>query len=432
MTKLTVTILFMFMLSLMNIVPVFAVTLITAGNYVYSVAPNEGPSPDNGNDGLISFSSGAMTDSADSTVSWKGDGTGYVTVSIVFDLLKDYPLDNVTVTSNSPNEWYGVKSILVKYRQNSANSYTVLKAQDWYGTSNPMPASSPNNSLSFYASNAYARFVIVQITRVNTWQYMPVTNVQCYQGTGTPSSQYAALNATQLRAEADMPTKTVDKYGQCTYEEWPGKVTSDSQLQQEYTTEAASLANVSLNTQVYDQYGGIKAPGNYGGTGYFRFQKVDGKWWFVSPAGYLFFLKGVDTSSINEWGYTTRYKNLDGTDRDIFNELPDPVTYAAAYDDSNPGWTDNTVSFLKTNIMKKYGSNYTAAATDLLKKRLINWGFNALSNGQEIPAWACRTSNIWRLPPTVSGWIPAAEARGSWTPSTPISRARYKIPTALL
>ena len=44
-------------------------------------------------------------------------------------------------------------------------------------------------------------------------------------------------------------------------------------------------------------------------------QQIDNKWWFITPDGYKFILKGVDAASIWEWGYGTPFKKADGTPR---------------------------------------------------------------------------------------------------------------------
>ena len=75
-----------------------------------------------------------------------------------------------------------------------------------------------------------------------------------------------------LKAELKKEALLADKFGQWMSETWPGKVTSDGQLQQEYADEADALANVSLDLTKYDQYGGIKSLGKQTSTGYFRLQ----------------------------------------------------------------------------------------------------------------------------------------------------------------
>ncbi|WP_377273612.1 hypothetical protein [Peterkaempfera sp. SMS 1(5)a] len=175
-------------------------------------------------------------------------------------------------------------------------------------------------------------------------------------------------------AQAASDSWLVDRYGQALNLDWPGKVVSDEQLRREYAEEAARLARVRPDRRRYDRYGGLKELGRHRATGYFRFEQVDGRWWFVTPAGHLFFLKAVDAFSPEEWGYGTWWKKTDGTPLDLFAELPDPERFAACYTEGEKGYC---VSFLKANLMRKYGDDYLRRWRETSRKRMIDWGFNA-------------------------------------------------------
>lgn len=348
---------------------------IIDGNYIYDKAPDAGGSPDQGQSGLISFADGLLTDGSGSTFSgWQASSTDAGRVSVVCDLLKDYPLDKIKITSNAPNKYWGVKNITVKYRAESEDKYRILDSREWYGTSICLPdGTALNNTLTIKASDKQARIVIIEISKANSWQNMPLSEIEFYQGTGEVGQNPGpVLTASQLSGEAKKATLTVDKYGQYLYEDWTGKITSDAQLQKDYADESASLSNVSMNLEKYDQYGGIQYAGTYESTGFFRLQKIDDKWWFVTPEGHKFFLKGVDAVDANEWGYSTPYKNPDGSDRGMCEELPDSTTFADSY-------FGDCVSFIKANIMRKYDSDYMTKWVDITQKRLTDWGFNSVS-----------------------------------------------------
>lgn len=178
----------------------------------------------------------------------------------------------------------------------------------------------------------------------------------------------------QAQVQAGSDSWVVDRYGQYLHQDWSGKVTSDEQLSREYAEEASRLADIAPDLVTYDKYGGLRKLGKYDATGYFRLQQVDGRWWFVTPDGHLFFLKAVDAFSADEWGYGTWYKNPDGTPRDLFAELPDPERFAPCYSEGDKGYI---VSFLKANLMRKYGDDYLPKWRDISRKRMIDWGFNA-------------------------------------------------------
>ncbi|BBI31951.1 S-layer homology domain-containing protein [Cohnella abietis] len=356
---------------------------IITGNYVYGNPPNEGNVPDNGNSNLIAFSDGVLTDGEASTsVTWRGDAGGINnTGTIVVDLLKDYPLSQIKVFSNAGSQWHGVKQITVKYRAEAVNTYAIMYNNEWYGTHFPdQSVREANQELTINASDKLARFIIIEVHKANPWQSLPLSDIEFYQGNGAVGSHPgAALTGEELLGETDRTTLLVDKYGQYLYQEWPGKVTSDEQLQSEAEIEADQLSKVALDLVKYDQYGGMKSEGTYQGTGFFQLKKINGIWWFLTPEGHKFFLKGVDVTQLDEGGYTTRYLNHDGTPRDVFEELPDPVLYADAYYNRSNSWGDGLVSFLKANVMRKYGSDYRMKNADITKKRLLDWGFNTLS-----------------------------------------------------
>lgn len=355
-------------------------TLLKTGNYYYKPAPDGGNSPDKGATGLVSSTNGVLLDGLTTTYAgWMGSATSQGTVQVVFDLLKDYPLENINVVLNSPNNFWGFKEFTVKYRPEAVTDYYYIAAKHIRtpGITSTSPSSAWNYSVNIPMSNKTARFIVIDIKRPHAFQHIPLTEVQIYKGTGQEGvNPGPALTAEQMDLELKKDGLMVDKYGQWVYETWEGKVTSDAQLQQEYTDEANLLSNVSLDPSKYDQYGGIKHGGHYTKTGYFRLQQIDNKWWFVTPDGYKFILKGVDATSIWEWGYGTPLKKADGTPKRVFEELPDPVAYAPAYVNDSNG---ERVSFVIANVMRKYGSEFESKWEDITKKRLIDWGFNAFS-----------------------------------------------------
>lgn len=348
-------------------------TLLKTGNYYYGPAPNGGSLPDKGATGLVASATGVLLDGKTSTYAgWMGSDTSQGTVQVVFDLLKDYPLDSIRVVLNAPNAYWGFKEFTVKYRPEAQTEYYRIAGKY------VKPGEALNESVTFPMGSKMARFIVIDIKRAHKFQHLPLTEVEIYQGTGTVGANPAPpLTAAQMAEELPKDARMADRYGQWLYESWPGKVTSDAQLQQEYAAEAAALANVALNTQKYDPYGGIKNGGQYTATGYFRVQQIDGKWWFITPAGYKFILKGVDATSLWETGYGTPLKKADNvTPRQVFEELPDRIAYAPAYANDVNG---ERVSFVVANVMKKYGSGFEASWEDITRKRLIQWGFNAFS-----------------------------------------------------
>ncbi|MBD2867241.1 alpha-amylase family protein [Paenibacillus arenilitoris] len=345
-------------------------TLLQTGNYIYSHAPNGGNSPDWKEAGDVSATNGVLFDGEPLYAGWMGSATSPSTVSVVIDLLEDYPLNQIRLVMNSPNKYWGFKDITIKYRPESAAGYYMIDRHARTGTD-------LNYAVTVPMSGKTARFIVLNIRRTHSFQHIPLTEVEIYRGTGFDKLiPGTALSAEQLKAELTKEALAADKYGQWRSEAWPDKVTSDSQLQQEYADEAAELADVSLDTTKYDPYGGIKSLGKQASTGFFRLQAIDGKWWFITPDGYPFILKGIDAASLWEYGYKTPILKADGTPKEIFEELPDRADYAPAYTKDANG---EYVSFVIANAMKKYGTDFEAKWEDITRKRLIDWGFNAFS-----------------------------------------------------
>ncbi|MFK7697422.1 OmpL47-type beta-barrel domain-containing protein [Paenibacillus sp. HJGM_3] len=357
-----------------------AENLLKKGNYFFSYAPDGGNSPDKGATGLVSSTNGALLDGSTATYAgWLGSSSAPGTVKVVFDLLKDYPLDRINLVLNSPNAFWGFKEFTVKYRPEALTDYYYLAAKHIRtpGIVSTSPSTTWPYSVNIPMSNKTARFIIIEIKRPHCCQHIPLTEVQIFKGTGQEGvNPGPALTAAEMALELKKDALLVDKYGQFYYETWPGKVTSDEQLQQEYAMESNALEDVSLDLTQYDPYGGIKSGGQYTGTGYFRLQQIDNKWWFITPDGYKFILKGVDATSIWEWGYGTPLKKDDGTLKKVFEELPDPVAYSPAYVNDSNG---ERVSFVIANVMRKYGGDFERKWEAITKKRLIDWGFNAFS-----------------------------------------------------
>ncbi|MDQ0060470.1 hypothetical protein [Paenibacillus harenae] len=344
--------------------------MLKTGNYLHSPAPNGGNSPDWKESGVISAADGVLFDGTPAYAGWMGSATSHPTVNVVIDLLKDYPLSQIRIVLNSPNKYWGFKDITVKYRPESATGYYIATRHVRTGTD-------LNYSVTVPMSDMSARFIVLNIRRTQAYQHIPLTEVEIYRGSGVEGQNPSpSLTQEDLQAELKKEALLADRFGQWMNETWPGKVATETQMRTEYANEAAALANIALDATKYDQYGGIKSLGKQASTGYFRLQAINGKWWFITPDGYPFIVKGVDATSLWESGYKTPILKPDGTLKQIFEALPDRTAYAPAYTRDAGG---EYVSFVVANVMKKYGSDFESKWEDITKKRLIQWGFNTFS-----------------------------------------------------
>lgn len=157
------------------------------------------------------------------------------------------------------------------------------------------------------------------------------------------------LAGTILTASSEL---SVDRYGQYTGEEWPGKVTTDDQLRADAAKEWPQIRDAKFDPAKFDRFGGRLDAGKFEATGRFRLQKIDGRHWLITPEGHRYFLIGCDAVGYREGGYSTPLKNPDGSRRSGFAELPD----VKLVPDGLPG--GKKVNFLAANLAKKYGPAY--------------------------------------------------------------------------
>ena len=79
-------------------------------------------------------------------------------------------------------------------------------------------------------------------------------------------------------------TPVLDEFNQWAHADWPRKIHSRAQLDQELADESKSLKPGDFGYCEYGGYSNTQARA----TGFFRVEQIDGKWWFVDPHGHLF------------------------------------------------------------------------------------------------------------------------------------------------
>src|ERR1035438_1899256 len=94
---------------------------------------------------------------------------------------------------------------------------------------------------------------------------------------GAPTLEIRAVRlAKQDPGDALLEAKPlVDQFGQWMGDDWPGKATSLDQLQAAWAAEEKALGKGDFSYCRYGGYEGTKAKA----TGFFRVEKIDGKWW---------------------------------------------------------------------------------------------------------------------------------------------------------
>ena len=149
----------------------------------------------------------------------------------------------------------------------------------------------------------------------------------------------------------------VDNYGQFIHDKWSAKVTNDVQLVEDLVRERAELKPAPAT---WDEYGGWANGPQRTATGHFRTEKVDGRWWFVTPSGHLFFSFGM---------------NVARTMTDASSGPAHPAWYADGVNKRG------SMSYTLWNLQKKFGTSaYTEPYYDFLLDRFDSWGINTIGN----------------------------------------------------
>jgi hypothetical protein len=172
----------------------------------------------------------------------------------------------------------------------------------------------------------------------------------------------------------------VDEYGQYIHSLWPGKVYTDADFAARIEEEAHEMSDWP-GAADWNEYGGWADGPQLEATGYFRVVKHDGKWWFVDPAGRLFFSYGP--TGVGYGGGMTPVSEREHW----FRGLPDRESEWGRFYGNGQGaryryyqtrnWEG--FGFAEANLYRKYGPDYEDIVADLSHDRLRSWGFNTIA-----------------------------------------------------
>lgn len=177
------------------------------------------------------------------------------------------------------------------------------------------------------------------------------------------------IRSFKLTNEAETPAYLedrpfVDEFGQWAFQDYEGKVHSMDELRSIWDAEEASLTSEALPRS---QYGGFLEK-NVGATGFFRVEKIDGRWWFVDPDGYLFLSVNGGGPTAGGGGEASEREGLEG----MFAAFPPEV--------DGPSFGGRTMSrmmsFGEWNLHRRYGfeDGWRDRWADVTAKRMHAWG----------------------------------------------------------
>jgi hypothetical protein len=195
------------------------------------------------------------------------------------------------------------------------------------------------------------------------------------------------------------PKPLVDEFGQWMLEDWPGKAHSLEELKTAWVAEDGTLTPAfsqrarekgsglsqgerekdsksrarqqveTSNAFGYSRYGGF-ASTQAKATGFFHVEKINDRWWFVDPEGYLFFSTGADVMA--PW-MGTRTADRDG----VFTALPPADLKPPSFRGGNQA---GTVSFYTWNLLRRFGDDWQQKWIDNTLARMDAWGLNTVAN----------------------------------------------------
>jgi hypothetical protein len=152
-------------------------------------------------------------------------------------------------------------------------------------------------------------------------------------------------------------TPLIDEFGQYVHAVWPGKARSLDDLKKAWAVEDEALKDRFDDRCAYGGFASTHAKA----TGYFRVERIDGRWWFVDPDGHLFISTGAN-------GVGTAFGTRVQGREDLFAALP-PAQLGSA---------GGGATFYVWNLQRRYGDDWRPKWAEAATRRLAAWGFNSV------------------------------------------------------
>ena len=186
------------------------------------------------------------------------------------------------------------------------------------------------------------------------------------------SSGFLANNPQLLSMTKGQFFPFIDRYGQFIHKQWHNKITSDADLKKRTEEENAYYKNIPDIPDSDDFMGRILPDRKFEATGRFRTQKIDGKWFFITPQGNPFWSFGVNTVGMYAPTCVSERENY-------FADAFDPK-YTSKSNQTRHLYKKpyNVFHFEHRNMELKYGANWRALYGEIVGKRARKWGVNTL------------------------------------------------------
>ena len=182
----------------------------------------------------------------------------------------------------------------------------------------------------------------------------------------------------------------IDPFGQYMHSDWPGKIHEEKDLAERLKIERAELA-AHPRPADWDRYGGWRAGPQLKATGFFRAEKIEGRWWLVDPEGRLFWSHGVVRVG-TRIRVGTVYHGTPILDREHYFQLPPKDGPLSRFYGTEPQSTKDyyigkeghaVYDHLEANLFRKYGEAWPEQYSRMAQDRLASWGLNSIANSSD-------------------------------------------------
>ncbi|MBM3881024.1 MAG: beta-agarase [Verrucomicrobia bacterium] len=181
----------------------------------------------------------------------------------------------------------------------------------------------------------------------------------------------------------------IDTFGQYRHKDWPGKAHSVADLVGRREQEARALA-ADRGPGEWCGYGGWAGVPQRQATGYFRVEKVAGKWWLIDPDGHLFWSHGIDCVRMMDRTpiaeRATWFEAFPGDDPEYREFRARGYALKGHYAGKSP----ECYGFAAANLKRKYGADWAAGYADTAHRRLRAWGLNTIANWSDATVFLLR------------------------------------------
>lgn len=195
--------------------------------------------------------------------------------------------------------------------------------------------------------------------------------LQIWNGGTRPMS--VRVNSIQFVKRRTSYTGIIDKYGQASFLDFPGKATNDNDLLADAIEEQQNLDAKSP----IDPLGGVPGMRSTRATGRWRIERApSGRMFVVSPTGKRMWIMGVNTVIEN---YASRYQNRDEAFQEVIprtTQNEEVFWLRRNHLTDGLGWC---YDFGRSNMFKKYGENWKEDNRQRIVQRLKRWGFNTVT-----------------------------------------------------